>query len=90
MILRKSMPCMLCEGWGDLHWETVSQNDLTVHNVPIYRCANGHEWHELCSATVYDAHVKQAYERNAEEITLVYPDVTLLEWDEPIPKEVEL
>jgi hypothetical protein len=88
MILRKQMICAMCEELGDLHWETISQNNLTVHNVPIYRCKCGEEFHELRSAAVYDEQVKAAYDCGLDEITLLYPDITYLEWDEVPPEDV--
>lgn len=88
MILRKQLMCM-CGTLADLEWRTISQNGLTVHNVPIYVCSKcGDEFHELVSAARYDEQVKAAYECGLDEITLLYPDITLMEWDEVVPDDM--
>lgn len=93
MRLWSKMPCHRCSDesvarWSVLHWQSVTQNGLTVHRVPVYTCPScGEETIELQSACVYDAQVQAAYDSGVTEITLFYGDLTIAEPHSPCTTE---
>jgi hypothetical protein len=78
VFFHKHRPCFRCNTKTTLAWQTITQNGLTVHRVPIYICPDcGNETMELKSMAVYDLQVIAAYETGVDEITLFYGDIVI-------------